>query len=197
MTSSQVTTKHTCCHCQIEVLTGKGCTPAPADKETEFVLSPFEGDEEYEDFKPDTKWIVPLKHDPDAVKEAAISGCPFFVLLWEKLEYCTPEELRETKVFFKLKGEKLEHTPVTDYESRDNLTVPTFGRLSQELYEITKCKIMAVTKGVLWQVESFDVVSDWGMELLPRLSFSALCFPSVLLTLGGQMIPAPITPWPD
>lgn len=194
MTSSQDTTKHTCCHCQIEVLTGKGCTPAPADKDTEFALSPFEGDEEYEDFKPDTKWIVPLKHDPDAVKEAALSGCPFFVLLWEKLEYCTPEELRETKFFFKLKGEKLEHTPVIDYESRDNLLVPSFGHPGQELYEITKCKIMAITKGVLWQVESFDVVSDWGMELLPRLSLSMLRFPSVLLTVPEQMIPAPTMP---
>lgn len=192
MTSSQDTTKHTCRHCQIEILTGKGC--APADKDTEFVLAPFEGDEEYEDFKPGTKWIVPLKHDPDAVKEAALSGCPFFVLLWEKLEYCTPEELRETRFFFKLKGEKVDQTHFVDFESRDSLVVPTFGHPGQDFYEITKCKIMAITKGNLWQVESFDVVSDWGIELLPRLSFWMLHLHSNLLTLREQMTPAPIMP---
>lgn len=58
------TTRHTCCHCQQDVLTVDGCRP-------------FRNAEKL-------KWRVPLKRGPEAVRQAALSGCPFYVRAWDE-----------------------------------------------------------------------------------------------------------------
>lgn len=116
-----------------------------------------------------TKWVVPMKKNPSAVREGALSGCPFFVRLWEALgKHCTsPEALDEARLFFEVTGVKLEHTPIVGSESADDQPlVQTLDRPSQELYDITECNVMVITQGDADYLDCFTTVSDWGTKVL-------------------------------
>lgn len=106
-------------------------------------------------------------HTPDAVREAAVSGCPFFVLLWEGLQKnkrFDPEEyqelLEETTLFWNLKAVKLVHVDP-----------------SQERYEITECGVQADRGNwYCWYPlgPGFTAFSDWGTKSLFDLSLQRL-----------------------
>lgn len=193
MNLSQDTTRHTCCHCQAEVLTGKRSN-LPEDQDTEWLLK---RDRLYEEDTSErvTRWILRLKHSPGAVREAALSCCPFFVELWESLSKYSSEELEEIELFFELEGVKLEQTPVVDSGPLDeDLLMSTPDRSSQELYDITECRVIIVTPKRIWHPLQLIAVSDWGMRFLLRLSRSPFGLPPTLLTFWEQMIPAPTMP---
>ncbi|KAK2601088.1 hypothetical protein N8I77_010560 [Diaporthe amygdali] len=136
------TTRHTCRHCQQEVLTAEG----------------------YRQFSvaQTTKWRVPLRHDPDAVMAAAVSGCPFFVWLWDQLKSSgTPrEQMRRTCIVLELEGMKLEGSPVTGSADSD-LPPSSADFISRDSYDITGCTVKVETDFYTWIPGSFDVMSDW------------------------------------
>lgn len=161
MNSTHDTVRHTCYHCQSEVLPGNGYVPL--DEATKRLLP------SWKDYESGTQWISPLKHNTDAVREAALSGCPFFVMLWEKLNryFTSPEALKETRLFFELEGVKREQIPVAGSEAAvDNSLMQTLDSPGQELCDITQCKVMAITQGRGNYLVSFTTVSDWGMKSL-------------------------------
>lgn len=157
MNSLQGTTRHTCCHCQTEVLTIKGSTPvAIAGRQS-------------------TKFRLPLKHSPNAIEQAALSGCPFFVWLWESwkfnLIYSFPGYNPKTiTLAFELEAVKLKRTPVVESKSAgDNLPLPAPDCPSQVFYDITGFNVAAEreegrTRHFSWR--PFTVISDWGRKFL-------------------------------
>lgn len=182
MGSVQDTTRHTCCHCESIVLTIKGCTPLELNNQ---------------DPKGVTKWKFPLKYGPDGVKEAARSGCPFFVTLWRHLDTfrSSQEEMEQTALYFVLEAVRIEQTPVV--KSRKSVDshplAPTISHLSQEIYDITRCTMVVEIKGHTRPPFTFTTLSEWGTESSLNLVF--IVFPnSTLLTLRKQMTLAPIMP---
>lgn len=169
MNSLQGTNRHTCCHCQTEVLTIKGSTPA------------IEGG------RPSIKFRLPLKHSrPNAIEQAALEGCPFFVWLWKSIKepnifvkrHLPPEKLKTTTMVFELEAVKLEHTPVIESKSADvNLLVPTPDCASQEFYDITGLNVAAEKDGrhiCSMSHARFTAISDWGRKLLSYLPLQRL-----------------------
>lgn len=150
--------RHTCSHCQSEVLTGKSCTPL-----TKRLLLHW-----WKRYESGTKRPLLLEHfTPDAVHEAALSGCPFFVNLKERLDAFSRMELKDTRLFFELEGVHLEQASVIGSQSADgNLLVPTTDHSWQKLYDITGCNVMAVNGYVIQDIQRFTTVSDWGMNSL-------------------------------
>ncbi|KAI7774391.1 uncharacterized protein LA080_008818 [Diaporthe eres] len=136
------TTRHICGHCQQEVLTAKGCRPfGSAGK---------------------TNWRLPLKHDPDAVRQAALSGCPFFVWLWDQLRgsQTPPEQMKRTTIVLELEAKTLKRIPGSDSSGA------TFSRLTienseQETHDITGCVVKAETDSYVWTPGRFIAMSDW------------------------------------
>lgn len=156
MNSLQGTTRHTCCHCQTEVLTIKGSTPvATAGRQS-------------------TKFRLPLKHSPDAIEQAALSGCPFFVWLWKAWKYSLKyffslDDPKTITLAFELEAVKLERTTVVESKSADdNLQLPAPDCLSQVFYDITGFNVAAQREGRTrhMSLRPFTVISDWGRKFL-------------------------------
>lgn len=168
MNSLQGTNRHTCCHCQTEVLTIKGSTPA------------IEGG------KPSIKFRQPLKHSHNAIEKAALEGCPFFVWLWKIMKepnivlkrHLSQEKLKTTTMVFELEAVKLEHTPAIESKpAENNLLVPTPDCASQELYDITGLNVAAEKDGRHTCYVSharFTAISDWGRQFLSYLPLQRL-----------------------
>lgn len=122
MTSRQDTPRHTCHHCETEVLTLKGAV------------------EQWES-SPEA-WRtrrLPLKHNAHEVRDAARSGCPFFVLVWKMMHCLLSEEdfkevLDHTELSWEFKVLKLEQTPTVDPRSTHDSLMPTHHRASREHY---------------------------------------------------------------
>lgn len=146
-------TRHICGHCQQEVLTVEGCRPfGSAGK---------------------TKWRLPLKHDPDAVRQAALSGCPFFVWLWDQLRGSqTPsEQMKWTTIVLELEAMTLKRTPGSD-PSGATFSKPTIENSEQETHDITGCVVKVETDCYTWTPGRFIAMSDWGMYTPATISSS-------------------------
>ena len=178
MDSFQDNIRHTCCHCQAEVLTIKGSTQM----------------HDYSRF-----WQLPFKHaTTDTVREAALSGCPFFVILWKKLvEYwdtqLSQEMLKKTTLDWLIEAVKLKQTPVAGAESAgDSSLGPTTDHAHatqdsiSELYDITGCEVQATEDNFSWYPcgDTFTALSDWGMASSCQLFSSALIKSTNLLTFS-------------
>ncbi|KAL1851109.1 hypothetical protein Daus18300_012656 [Diaporthe australafricana] len=110
------------------------------------------------------RWRVPLKHRPYAVEEAASSGCPFFVWIWDQLNKSDtpPEQMKRTSINLELEAVKLKESPAVEAD-KDRLPLPSLGvsGRNNQVYDITACTVKVETDSYAWDAAKFDVMSDW------------------------------------
>lgn len=144
------TRKHSCSHCQQEGLYARGCR----------TFGGREGDT--------IKWRLILQHGPYEVKEAASSGCPFFVWLWNQLRVSRtpPEQMKRTTIVLEVEA----NSKVRSFEGPSDhmsLTTPPASLrhdIWDRIYDIIGCTIKVETRDYTWVPARFDVLSDWGMQ---------------------------------